>query len=188
MPPNQFLRRDSIVREKCGERRFHLRFRPAKRQSKMWRGFCTARAISRAQANASDSLDLAAVSAVRRGQVWWVLGIKCRNCDRVYEARLEVVARGGGCFICKGSHPLGKEEFIRRSQLVHSDIYDYSNVVYVSKNTPVLIGCAVHGAFLQVPAQHMKGTGCAKCLPVQTLKTNLLQNLPGLTLFPDLLS
>ncbi len=35
--------------------------------------------------------------------------------------------------------------------------------MYVSKNTPMSISCAVHGVFLQSPAQHVNGIGCKEC-------------------------
>ena len=119
--------------------------------------------LARARASASNSIDLESAIAVRRSSIWWLLRISCRSCDRIYEARLNVVERGGECFECKGSQPLGKVEFIRRSKLAHSASYDYSEVVYVSKSTPVAIRCAVHGPFEQTPELHLRGVGCKEC-------------------------
>ena len=120
--------------------------------------------LARARAVASDSIDLDAASAVRRSRVCWLVGIRCRDCDRVYETRIEIVYRGGACPDCHGTRPMGKEGLIQRAKLVYGDTYDYSEVVYVSKRTPVRIGCSVHGIFLQTPEQHLKGTGCMKCV------------------------
>ena len=56
-----------------------------------------------------------------------------------------------------------KEDFIKKSQEVHGDKYDYSKVIYVNKKTPVCIICPVHGEFMQSPAKHLVGQGCIKC-------------------------
>jgi len=50
--------------------------------------------------------------------------------------------------------------FIKRSKKVHNNKYDYSKVVYVNSNKKVIIGCPIHGDFLQAPADHLKGHGC----------------------------
>ena len=41
--------------------------------------------------------------------------------------------------------------------------YDYSQVVYVNKTTPVIIGCPIHGYFKQNPFRHMRGAKCPYC-------------------------
>lgn len=56
-----------------------------------------------------------------------------------------------------------KEEFIRRSRLVHGNKYDYSLVEYKNRDIPVKIICPIHGIFEQMPHNHMKGAGCYKC-------------------------
>ena len=58
---------------------------------------------------------------------------------------------------------LTKEEFITRAREIHGDKYDYSKVVYVNIETPVVIICDKHGEFTQSPHSHLKGCGCRKC-------------------------
>jgi len=55
-------------------------------------------------------------------------------------------------------------DFIERARAVHGDRYDYSKTTYVNQKTRVVIVCAVHGAFLQLPQEHYAaGSGCRVC-------------------------
>ena len=56
-----------------------------------------------------------------------------------------------------------KEEFIKKSKLVHGEKYNYSLVNYVNAKTPVDIICPYHGIFKQTPDKHTHGQGCPKC-------------------------
>lgn len=75
---------------------------------------------------------------------------------------------GSGCPKC-GSILAGEkckllqEEFIKRSNDAHKNIYDYSLVEYVKNNRKVKIICPTHGEFFQTPSSHMTGIGCSKC-------------------------
>lgn len=76
--------------------------------------------------------------------------------------------RGGECPKCsrkRGSekHRVGREKFIARAMDVHGDHYDYSNVIYTTNKTPVVILCPTHGPFNQQPSNHLAGSGCKKC-------------------------
>lgn len=53
--------------------------------------------------------------------------------------------------------------FLAKADLVHGNIYDYSEVNYIRFNLPVVIICRKHGAFLQRPDKHLQGCGCQKC-------------------------
>ena len=70
---------------------------------------------------------------------------------------------GVGCPKCSGLERLTTEEFVNRAREVHSDRYDYNNVIYKNAYTPVEIFCKVHGYFSQVPNAHLRGSGCPKC-------------------------
>ena len=56
-----------------------------------------------------------------------------------------------------------KENFIKESNEVHQNKYDYSKVDYKGVTTKVKIICPVHGEFWQTPRVHLKGCGCPKC-------------------------
>lgn len=64
--------------------------------------------------------------------------------------------RGCGCSLCKK-----QKEFIDEARKRHGDRYDYSKVVYMGSNVPVIISDKDHGTFLQRPYAHLSGTGCS---------------------------
>lgn len=53
--------------------------------------------------------------------------------------------------------------FIEKAKLIHGDRYDYHSTEYVSFHSKLAIVCNVHGSFLQAPAKHLYGGGCAGC-------------------------
>jgi hypothetical protein len=71
--------------------------------------------------------------------------------------------QGKGCPMCGGTKKLTTENFIRRSRLIHGDLYDYSKVDYKNSATKVCIICPEHGEFYQIPNNHLQGVGCSKC-------------------------
>ena len=73
--------------------------------------------------------------------------------------------KGKGCLQCAGSAPLTKEDFVRRSRLVHGDKYDYSEAEYRGNKNKVKIICPDHGEFWQKAGHHMDGfVGCKDCV------------------------
>lgn len=60
-----------------------------------------------------------------------------------------------------------KEQFIKKSNKVHNNKYNYSLVKYKNSSVKVEIICTVHGPFLQTPGNHMRGQGCPKCAGVK---------------------
>jgi hypothetical protein len=55
------------------------------------------------------------------------------------------------------------EKFVSEAKAVHGGLYDYSEVKYINTKTEVIIKCVTHGAFSQLPFNHLKGAGCPKC-------------------------
>ena len=61
---------------------------------------------------------------------------------------------------------LTTEIFNKKSEELHGNKVDRSNVNYINNRTPVLFKCNVnkaHGGFEQIPANHLKGQGCPYC-------------------------
>jgi hypothetical protein len=54
------------------------------------------------------------------------------------------------------------EEFIKKANKKHNNLYDYSKVVYTHCDTKVLIIDPVYGEFWQSPYQHLNSHGCPK--------------------------
>ncbi|WPJ50447.1 hypothetical protein RCIP0023_00405 [Klebsiella phage RCIP0023] len=55
------------------------------------------------------------------------------------------------------------EQFINESIDKHGNLYDYSKVKYINKETKVCIICPIHGEFWQTPADHIRPYGCKDC-------------------------
>lgn len=70
---------------------------------------------------------------------------------------------GRGCNICNGGVKLIINEFIKKSNDIHENKYDYSLVDYINCHTKVNIICPIHGVFEQIPSSHLNGNGCPKC-------------------------
>lgn len=58
---------------------------------------------------------------------------------------------------------LTTEEFIKRSNLIHNNFYNYSKTIYTYALEKVIIICPIHGEFTQTAASHMNGTMCKLC-------------------------
>ncbi len=72
--------------------------------------------------------------------------------------------QGHKCPTCSGRSRVTQETFIKRSQIVHGNRYDYSKVIYRSAYTPVTIICPIHGEFTQIPRNHLYcKDGCPAC-------------------------
>ena len=54
-------------------------------------------------------------------------------------------------------------EFIEKARSIHRDRYDYSQVEYSDALTKVTIICRKHAAFEQLPATHLRNSGCPDC-------------------------
>lgn len=75
---------------------------------------------------------------------------------------------GHGCRKCKNERNYTwlascTEEFCKKANIVHSNRYDYSRVIYCRNNQKVEIVCKKHGSFFQTPNKHLSGGGCRKC-------------------------
>lgn len=54
-------------------------------------------------------------------------------------------------------------EFVSRAREVHGDVYDYTDTVYTIALEKVEVTCKAHGAFSQLPYNHLAGSGCPNC-------------------------
>ena len=74
---------------------------------------------------------------------------------------------GQGCPKCKGYVKLSQTSFLERAIIKHKDLYDYPKTIVKSKNDKVVVTCKIHGDFEQLPANHLKGSGCPKCAQIK---------------------
>jgi hypothetical protein len=71
--------------------------------------------------------------------------------------------KGAGCPRCDVSVKGTTESFISKACIVHGDKYDYSLVSYTTSKDKVTIICPEHGAFQQIPGNHLFGAECKEC-------------------------
>lgn len=69
---------------------------------------------------------------------------------------------GRGCPKCNKMY-INTENFIKRANLIHNNLYDYSSLIYINAITKVIIICKIHGEFEQVSCEHLRGSGCPLC-------------------------
>lgn len=81
----------------------------------------------------------------------------------------------GGCKCCSGRKDITTELFIKESNIIHNNYYDYKDVVYVNNYTSVAIYCPEHGLFYQKPKNHLKGMGCQYCSKRKMNTTSFIQ-------------
>lgn len=72
--------------------------------------------------------------------------------------------QGSSCMKCRFEKKrLCTDDFIKMSNKLHGDRYNYESVNYILYNIPVKIKCIEHGFFNQKPSAHLNGYGCRKC-------------------------
>lgn len=71
--------------------------------------------------------------------------------------------QGDGCIKCAGTYQYDKEEFVKKSVVIHGNKYDYSKSVYLNNDSKIEIICIKHGPFFQVAKDHVRGIGCKLC-------------------------
>jgi hypothetical protein len=91
---------------------------------------------------------------------------------------------GHGCPKCacknRGFQALSRDEFIKRSEIIHNGLDDYSKVEYKDTKTKVCIICKKHGEYWMTPDAHMHlKQRCPKCSfeKISRLKTKSLDIL-----------
>lgn len=67
-----------------------------------------------------------------------------------------------GCPKCSGFNK-STSDFIKESNKIHFNRYDYSKTKYIKAKSKVSIICSKHGEFKQSPTHHLSGKGCPVC-------------------------
>jgi hypothetical protein len=93
--------------------------------------------------------------------------IICHEHGLFYQ-NIDVHFKGSGCPKCSYNHlrelyQISTQEFVERAKETHGDRYDYGRAVYLNMGTKVTIICPEHGAFEQIPSDHLRGRGCSGC-------------------------
>lgn len=111
--------------------------------------------------------------------------INCREHGYFYQtARMHV--KGQGCPEC-GATAGGKllrsntDDFMIQASKIHDGRYDYSLTTYSLSSKKVTILCQKHGAFKQMPNDHLDGHGCPSCgVTVSSTETKLFNAIKEL--------
>lgn len=93
-------------------------------------------------------------------------GLVVRYCEVCGKQLSKYKSKSNLCIDCYLHSDIRKtpiKDFIKRSNEIHGDKYDYSEIKYVDWNTKVSIICPIHGRFDQTPNSHLSGHGCPKC-------------------------
>jgi len=89
--------------------------------------------------------------------------IKCIDGNHFFEQTPDKhINSKHGCTECFTAF-MDTSSFIEKANLIHNNLYDYSNVNYISSITNIDIFCKKHGLFNQSPNSHLVGSGCPKC-------------------------
>jgi len=92
----------------------------------------------------------------------------CGDCGEKGNKTFEQLEKLACCSKCghkrsSNKTRLSTDSFIENAKKVHGELYDYSNINYITNNLEVEIICGKHGPFMQKPRCHISGNGCYSC-------------------------
>ena len=87
--------------------------------------------------------------------------IKCLEHGYFYQ-KINYHLNGYGCPECN-KNIMNKNKFIKKSNEIHNNKYDYSKLNYKKMDEKGIIICPEHGEFEQILNYHYNGSGCPKC-------------------------
>ena len=100
------------------------------------------------------------------------LTIKCKI-HGIFEKRVgNHISKKQGCSYCSKPQKLTQEDFIKKANNIHNNLYDYSISKYEKGHSKIDIICKIHGKFNMLAINHLSGQGCPNCAnnsPVNTL-------------------
>lgn len=107
--------------------------------------------------------------------------IICPKHGEFWQTPNKHINRKDGCPLCKNENNglkkrISLEDFIKKSNIIHHNKYDYSKTEYQGWNKPITIICKKHGEFTQTAGVHLSGCGCPKC------KQSKLEKIVGIFL------
>ena len=99
----------------------------------------------------------------------------------IFETTPELHFKGNGCPRCKGWSTqrikYDTKSIINKFIEIHGNIYDYSEVEYISFGKKLKIICREHGPFYPTAGNHLKGSGCPSCKNRPHLDSEKIINL-----------
>lgn len=61
------------------------------------------------------------------------------------------------------------EAYIKKASLKHNNFYTYENTTYTKAIEKISITCPIHGIFIQVASDHLRGSGCTPCGKISSI-------------------
>lgn len=102
-------------------------------------------------------------SKVQYNNIKTKVEIICNKCNKSFFQTPGSHLSGRGCPYCCGFYKT-TQDFIKKSQKIHGENYDYSLVEYKNVFTKVKIYCKkCKRYFYQTPQHHLRGQGCPYC-------------------------
>lgn len=89
---------------------------------------------------------------------------------KMWWSNIQYGKRCGSCY----AEVRDLDDFIRVSNIVHKNKYDYSKSVYKTSKSLTKIICPTHGEFEQIPDVHLSGSECPRCGHLKVLKAKSL--------------
>jgi len=82
----------------------------------------------------------------------------------IFEQRPDDHLNGHGCLKCSGKLKNNINDIIKKSNIIHNNLYNYDKSVYINNSTNIIVTCSLHGDFNVTPNNHInKKSGCPKC-------------------------
>lgn len=89
--------------------------------------------------------------------------IRCLKHGEFEQTANSHLYKKAGCPKCSKVYQYDTLEFIKRANIIHKNLYDYSDFEYINSQTKGIIQCFKHGKFKQTPNKHLQGRGCPIC-------------------------
>ncbi len=89
----------------------------------------------------------------------------CKKHGEFYRS-LKQIKNGILCPFCSKKTNTTKQ-FIEKSILIHKNLYNYDNTIYINSRTKLKIECKLHGEFTLLPVQHLRAQGCQLCKKIK---------------------
>ncbi len=132
--------------------------------------------ITRSKQTFGNSIDYGKVPSPFPGSASKIT-LRCKEHNLTFTQAANAHLSGHyGCAECKSDMqrgPKGKQGktsvkdatklFVKKAKVIHGEQYDYTSTKYRKMSGNIIIICREHGAFEQLPSNHLKGSGCARC-------------------------
>lgn len=88
--------------------------------------------------------------------------ILCKAHGKVFSQRASHHLNGCGCPLC-GRTNLTTQAFVEKAKALYGDEYSYTEVVYSTSSSKVVLTCSKGHRYKQTPNAHLAGNGCLDC-------------------------